>query len=188
MFLNTASLVAGAVMPRRPEQPAKLVRPGSCRATRSASNGFRTYCMKTWNPFTNRRYEAMSYLPPLSEESIAKEVEFIMSKGWVPCLEFDKEGKIQRSNSRMPGYYDGRYWTLWKLPMFGCSDAAAVLRQVDECRREYPDAFIRLIAFDGSRQCQCMSFVVHKPPSASAAAVAAASSSPSSPATAAGAE
>lgn len=32
----------------------------------------------------------MSYLPPLSAESISKEIEFIMSKGWVPCLEFDK--------------------------------------------------------------------------------------------------
>ncbi|XP_006646894.1 ribulose bisphosphate carboxylase small chain clone 512-like [Oryza brachyantha] len=177
MFLSTASfVVAGAAAVARPEQPAVLGRdqrklPGSsCRATRSAaaSNGFRTYCMKTWNPFTNRRYEAMSYLPTLTEESIVKEVEFIMSKGWVPCLEFDKEGKIHRSNSRMPGYYDGRYWTLWKLPMFGCSDAAAVLREVDECRREYPDAFVRLIAFDSSRQCQCMSFVVHKPPSAAA--------------------
>uniref|UniRef100_A0A0E0CFR8 Ribulose bisphosphate carboxylase small subunit, chloroplastic n=1 Tax=Oryza meridionalis TaxID=40149 RepID=A0A0E0CFR8_9ORYZ len=183
MFINTASFVAGAVV-ASPEQPAKLVRdqrrvvPGSCRARRgAASNGFRTYCMQTWSPFTNRRYEAMSYLPPLSAESISKEIEFIMSKGWVPCLEFDKEGEIHRSNSRMPGYYDGRYWTLWKLPMFGCSDAAAVLREVEECRREYPDAFIRLIAFDSSRQCQCMSFVVHKPPSAAA-----------SPATVAGAE
>ncbi|KAL5212711.1 hypothetical protein ABZP36_023558 [Zizania latifolia] len=174
MFVSTARFVngAGTAVP-----PAKLVREqrrvfGSCRA-RSASNGFRTYCMKTWNPFTNTRYEAMSYLPTLSEESIIKEVEFIMSKGWVPCLEFDKEGRIHRSNSRMPGYYDGRFWTLWKLPMFGCSEAAAVLREVEECRRQYPDAFIRLIAFDSSRQCQCVSFVVHKPPPPPAPATAA---------------
>ncbi|CAN6243067.1 unnamed protein product [Urochloa humidicola] len=104
---------------------------------------------QTWNPFTNRRYEALSYLPPLTAESIAKEVDFILAKGWVPCLEFDKAGEIHRSNSRMPGYYDGRYWTLWKLPMFGCAGAEEVLRELDACRREYPDAYIRLIAFDG---------------------------------------
>lgn len=32
----------------------------------------------------------MSYLPPLTAESVAKEVDFILAKGWVPCLEFDK--------------------------------------------------------------------------------------------------
>ncbi|CAL4971406.1 unnamed protein product [Urochloa decumbens] len=169
-----ASFLAGL----RPEPPARLAQRrlppagSSCRARAAASNGFRTYCMKTWNPFTNRRYEALSYLPPLTAESVAKEVDFILAKGWVPCLEFDKAGEIHRSNSRMPGYYDGRYWTLWKLPMFGCAGAAEVLRELDECRREYPDAYIRLIAFDGSRQCQCMSFVVHKPGHAPAAPAA----------------
>ncbi|KAL6629848.1 hypothetical protein ACP70R_029613 [Stipagrostis hirtigluma subsp. patula] len=180
MFINmTASLVAraGAVVAglRQELPPAKLARrrlpAGSCRP-RTASNGFRTYCMKTWNPFTNRRYEALSYLPPLTEESVAKQVDYILSKGWVPCLEFDNDGQIHRSNSRMPGYYDGRYWTLWKLPMFGCTEAAQVLREAEECRREYPDAYIRLVAFDSSRQCQCVSFVIHKPSSPSPAAPA----------------
>ncbi|GJM90222.1 hypothetical protein PR202_ga06480 [Eleusine coracana subsp. coracana] len=178
MLINTTTtnLVAGHGV--RPEPPAKLFRrrlPGSSYRAGAASNNFRTHCMKTWNPFTNTRYEALSYLPPLTEESIAKEVDFILSKGWVPCLEFDKAGQIHRSNCRMPGYYDGRYWTLWKLPMFGCGDDAAqeVLREADECRREYPDAYIRLIAFDSSRQCQCMSFVIHKPSSNSPVSVSA---------------
>ncbi|TVU33439.1 hypothetical protein EJB05_25256, partial [Eragrostis curvula] len=91
MVINTTgSLVAGPGLRLKP--PAKLSGrrlPGSSCRARTASNGFRTYCMKTRNPFTNTRYEALSYLPPLTEESIAKEVEFIMSKGWVPCLEFD---------------------------------------------------------------------------------------------------
>lgn len=38
----------------------------------------------------NKKFETMSYVPPLSEESIAKEVDYILSKGWVPCLEFDQ--------------------------------------------------------------------------------------------------
>lgn len=48
--------------------------------------------------------------------------------------------------------------------MFGCTDAAEVLGELDECRREYPDANIRLTAFDSSRQCQRMSFVIQKRP------------------------
>ncbi|RCV05466.1 hypothetical protein SETIT_1G086700v2 [Setaria italica] len=184
MLINTAeaSYLAGAgAICLRPEPPARLAQrrlppAGSSSTARAASNGLRTHCMKTWNPFTNRRYEALSYLPPLTAESVAKEVDFILAKGWVPCLEFDKAGEIHRSNSRMPGYYDGRYWTLWKLPMFGCAGAAEVRRELDECRREYPDAYIRLIAFDSSRQCQCMSFVVHKPAHAPPAAASPAAS------------
>uniref|UniRef100_A0A1D1XVC8 Ribulose bisphosphate carboxylase small chain, chloroplastic n=1 Tax=Anthurium amnicola TaxID=1678845 RepID=A0A1D1XVC8_9ARAE len=74
-----------------------------------------------------------------------------------------KVGQVHRTNSRMPGYYDGRYWTLWKLPMFGCTDSSQVLSEIGECKAAYPNAYIRLLAFDNKRQCQCMSFVIQKP-------------------------
>ncbi|XP_010526348.1 PREDICTED: ribulose bisphosphate carboxylase small chain-like isoform X2 [Tarenaya hassleriana] len=74
-----------------------------------------------------------------------------------------KEGRIERENSRRPGYYDGRYWTLWKLPMFGCSDSGQVMREIEECRGAYPNAYIRCMAFDSSKQTQCISFLIHKP-------------------------
>ncbi|XP_057467668.1 ribulose bisphosphate carboxylase small subunit, chloroplastic-like [Actinidia eriantha] len=67
----------------------------------------------TWNPIDNKKFETLSYLPPLSAESIAKEIDYMINKGWIPCPEFDAFG--------IPGYYDGRYWTLWKLPMFDCN-------------------------------------------------------------------
>ncbi|GMP80388.1 hypothetical protein CsSME_00035504 [Camellia sinensis var. sinensis] len=91
---------------------------------KTVSNGSKTHCMKTWNPIDNKKFETLSYLPPLSDESIAKEIEYMLKKGWVPCLEFDKVGHVHREHSRMPGYYDGRYWTLWKLPMFGWNDSS----------------------------------------------------------------
>ncbi|KOM28988.1 hypothetical protein LR48_Vigan627s003700 [Vigna angularis] len=55
-----------------------------------ASNSSKTYCMKTWNPINNKKFETLSYLPPLSDESIAKEVDYMIKKGWIPCLEFDE--------------------------------------------------------------------------------------------------
>nr|DAD22285.1 TPA_asm: hypothetical protein HUJ06_023748 [Nelumbo nucifera] len=58
---------------------------------KTVSNGSRTHCMKTWNPINNKKFEALSYLPPLSDESIAKEIEYIIRKGWIPCIEFDEE-------------------------------------------------------------------------------------------------
>ncbi|MBA0634734.1 hypothetical protein Godav_029578 [Gossypium davidsonii] len=130
---------------------------------KTVSNGSRTHCMKTWNPINNKKFETLSYLPPLSDDSIAKEIDYMMKKGWIPCLEFDEVGAVHRENSSIPGYYDGRYWTLWKLPMFGCNDSSQVLKEIHECKKAYPNAYIRCLAFDNKHQAQCMSFVIHKP-------------------------
>ncbi|KAF6142316.1 hypothetical protein GIB67_023341 [Kingdonia uniflora] len=130
---------------------------------KTVSNGSKTYCMKTWNPINNKKFETLSYLPPLTEDSIAREIDFMLAKGWVPCLEFDEVGYVHRTNSQMPGYYDGRYWTLWKLPMFGCTDPSQVLNEIYECRKAYPTAYIRCLAFDNIKQVQCMAFIIQKP-------------------------
>ncbi|KAJ9162879.1 hypothetical protein P3X46_022620 [Hevea brasiliensis] len=130
---------------------------------KTISNGSRTHCMKTWNPINNKKFETLSYLPPLSDDSIAKEIDYMIKKGWIPCLEFDEVGHVQRENSRMPGYYDGRYWTLWKLPMFGCNDSSQVLNEIHECKKAYPNAYIRCLAFDNKHQGQCMAFIIQKP-------------------------
>nr|GEW63315.1 hypothetical protein [Tanacetum cinerariifolium] len=130
---------------------------------KTVSNGSRIHCMKVWNPIDNKKFETLSYLPPLTDDSIAKEIDYMMKKGWVPCLEFDSVGYVFRENSRIPNYYDGRYWTMWKLPMFGCTDSSQVLNEIQECKQAYPNAYIRCLAFDNVRQAQCMSFVIQKP-------------------------
>ncbi|XP_071733899.1 ribulose bisphosphate carboxylase small subunit, chloroplastic-like [Rutidosis leptorrhynchoides] len=128
------------------------------------SNGGRVQCMKVWPPLGLKKFETLSYLPPLSNEALAKEVDYLLRNKWVPCLEFELEhGHVYREHGNTPGYYDGRYWTMWKLPMFGCTDSAQVLAEVVECKKEYPQAFIRVIGFDNVRQVQCISFIVSKP-------------------------
>merc|ERR1712100_734479 len=79
------------------------------------------------------RYECLSYLPPLT----------------------DKEDLACG-----PGYYANRYYTMWKLPLFGCTDSSDVLKEVDECKKEYPDAVIRVVGFDRISQTQLAGFVV----------------------------
>ncbi len=34
-----------------------------------------------------RFFETFSYLPPLTDSQIAKQVDYIISNGWTPCLE-----------------------------------------------------------------------------------------------------
>ncbi|OIW07398.1 hypothetical protein TanjilG_10233 [Lupinus angustifolius] len=134
--------------------------------TTIANNGGRVQCMKVWPPLGLKKFETLSYLPPLTQESLAKEVDYLLKNGWVPCLEFELEhGFVYRENHKSPGYYDGRYWTMWKLPMFGCTDSSQVLKEVEEAKKAYPNAFIRIIGFDNVRQVQCISFIAYKPQS-----------------------
>ncbi|GAU16494.1 hypothetical protein TSUD_167260 [Trifolium subterraneum] len=117
-----------------------------------------------WPPIRKKKFETLSYLPPLTREQLLKEVEYLLRKGWVPCLEFELEkGFVYREHNSSPGYYDGRYWTMWKLPMFGTTDASQVLKELDEVIKAYPSAFVRIIGFNNVRQVQCTSFIAHTP-------------------------
>ena len=137
----------------------------SADITSLATNGGRVQCMQVWPPTGKKKYETLSYLPDLTVEQLLKEIDYLLRSGWIPCLEFElKTGFVYREHHRSPGYYDGRYWTMWKLPMFGCTDATQVLKEVEECKKEYPSAWIRIIGFDNVRQVQCISFIAYKPP------------------------
>ncbi|RAL46597.1 unnamed protein product [Cuscuta campestris] len=133
-----------------------------------ATNGLRVQCMKVWPPAENKKFETLSYLPDLTDEQLYKQVEYLLRNQWIPCLEFELENPfVQRENHRSPGYYDGRYWTLWKLPMFGCTEPGQVLAELEECKKSYPNAWIRLLGFDNQRQTQCVCVMAHKPASSS---------------------
>jgi ribulose-bisphosphate carboxylase small chain len=98
-------------------------------------------------------------------------VDFIVSNGYTPCLEFapaaqayvNSESTNRFANGASVNYFDNRYWTMWKLPMFGCQDGSQVLKEVSACTSAFPDAYIRLVAFDNIKQVQCAGFLVHRP-------------------------
>lgn len=99
-----------------------------------------------------RRYETLSYLPPLSDAQISKQIQYILDQGYIPAIEFNEKSD--------PAEY---YWTLWKLPLFNARGVQEVLNEVRACRSEYGNCFIRVVGFDNIKQCQILSFIVHKP-------------------------
>ncbi|GLJ09293.1 hypothetical protein SUGI_0105760 [Cryptomeria japonica] len=135
----------------------------SAKASKSRAAGLRVNCMQVWPPYNNLRWETLSYLPPLTPDQIVKQVDYLLRNKWVPCIEFEENAVINRKYGTTPGYYDGRYWIMWKLPMFGCNDAGQVMREINECSKAYPKAFVRIIGFDAVRQVQCISFIAQKP-------------------------
>jgi ribulose-bisphosphate carboxylase small chain len=99
-----------------------------------------------------RRYETLSYLPPLSDAQISKQIQYILDQGYIPAIEFNERSE--------PTDY---FWTLWKLPLFDARGVQEVLNEVRACRSEYSNQFIRVVGFDNIKQCQILSFIVHKP-------------------------
>jgi ribulose-bisphosphate carboxylase small chain len=99
-----------------------------------------------------RRYETLSYLPPLSDQQIAKQVQYILDQGYFPAIEFNETSE--------PTDY---YWTMWKLPLFNAGSVQEVLQEVNECRNAYRDSYVRVVGFDNIKQCQVLSFIIHKP-------------------------
>ena len=126
-----------------------------------------------------RFFETFSFLPPLSREEIARQVQYCVGNGYTPCIEFaiaSKGYSVNHGDSGLDsqitaGYYDNRYWTMWKLPMFGCQDARQVLEEIAKCATTYPDCFVRLVGFDSVKQVQCVSFLVHRPRGSEAASL-----------------
>jgi ribulose-bisphosphate carboxylase small chain len=99
-----------------------------------------------------RRFETFSYLPPLSDDQIARQVQYILDQGYIPGVEF--------SDASEPTQH---FWTLWKLPLFNVNSTSEVLSEVRACRSENSSCFVRVVGFDNIKQCQVLSFIVHKP-------------------------
>ncbi|MEQ9236261.1 ribulose bisphosphate carboxylase small subunit [Coleofasciculus sp. E2-BRE-01] len=99
-----------------------------------------------------RRYETLSYLPPLSDQQIVRQIEYILDQGYIPAIEFSETSEPEQ-----------HYWTMWKLPLFNATSPKEVMAEVDACRSDYRDNFIRVVGFDNIKQCQVLSFIIYKP-------------------------
>ena len=95
-----------------------------------------------------------SFLPDLTDEQIKAQVEYAIKKGWAVSVEWTDDPHPRNS-----------YWELWGLPLFDVQDAAAVLYELNQCRRVNPEGYIKINAFDASRGVEscALSFIVQRP-------------------------
>lgn len=165
-----AAAVVAKATPAKQTTSLARVAFNKAEATVAVSNVGKTNEMLVWEPENNKYFETFSYLPPLDATQISKQVDYITSNGWIPCLEFALKDQAYvasdnciRINNTTANYADNRYWTMYKLPMFGCTDSSQVLKEIENCNNAFPDSYVRLVAFDNVRQVQCISFLVHRP-------------------------
>ncbi|MGO9219030.1 MAG: ribulose bisphosphate carboxylase small subunit [Streptosporangiaceae bacterium] len=95
-----------------------------------------------------------SYLPDLSDDEIAAQIQYAIDQGWSIAVEFTDDPHPRNF-----------LWDMWGLPMFDIADAAAGLHEVRACRDAYPERYIRVNAYDASlgRQTTALSFIVNRP-------------------------
>ena len=96
-----------------------------------------------------------SFLPDLSDEQIARQVQYALDNGWPISLEVTTDPHPRNS-----------YWEMFGLPMFDIHDASAVMRELRRARETYPNAYVKLNAYDAryGRQTTALSFIVSRPP------------------------
>ncbi len=95
-----------------------------------------------------------SYLPDLTDDEIKAQVQYAIDNEWSVSIEFTDD--VHPRNS---------LWEMWGLPMFDLSDAAAVVMEVNECRKAYPNHYARVNAYDPrhGRRTIALQFMVHRP-------------------------
>lgn len=97
---------------------------------------------------------AFSFLPDLTDQQIAAQIEYALGNGWAVSLEFTDDPHPRNT-----------YWDMWGIPMFDLRDAAGVMGELKACRSAHPDSYIRLSAFDSTRGWETvrLAFLVHRP-------------------------
>ena len=97
---------------------------------------------------------AFSFLPDLTDAEIRAQVDYALARGWACSVEYTDDPHPRNT-----------YWDMWGLPMFDLKDGAAVLFEVNACRKAFPNHYIKVNAFDSTRGVESMvlSFIVHRP-------------------------
>ena len=106
------------------------------------------------NPTGRITQGQFSFLPDLTDEEIGLQVEYGLQRGYAWSVEYTDDPHPRNT-----------YWEMDGMPMFDLKDAAGVLQEVKECRKTFPEHYIRLMAFDSTRGVEsiAMSFIVNRP-------------------------
>ena len=110
--------------------------------------------MTMTNPVRRVTQGCFSYLPDLTDKEITLQIEYGLNKGYSWSVEYTDDPHPRNT-----------YWEMFGSPMFDLKDAAGVLMELQNCRKTFPDYYIRLMAFDSTRGVESivMSFIVNRP-------------------------
>ncbi len=96
-----------------------------------------------------------SYLPDLTDEEISAQLKYAIDNGWPVNVEYTDDPHPRNT-----------YWEMYGMPMFDMTDPAGILMEINECRKTFPNCYIRVMASDATRGTESvkMSYIVNRPP------------------------
>jgi ribulose-bisphosphate carboxylase small chain len=97
-----------------------------------------------------------SFLPDLTDEEISAQVKYALDNSWAINIEYTDDPHPRNT-----------YWEMYGMPMFDMKDPAGVLVEINECRKTFPNYYIRVMASDATRgtESQKMAYIVNRPDS-----------------------
>lgn len=106
------------------------------------------------NPTQRVTQGQFSFLPDLTDAEIAAQIDYGLSRGYAWSIEYTDDPHPRNT-----------YWEMFGMPMFDLQDAAGVVMEMNQCRKTFPQHYIRLMAFDSTRGIEsiAMSFIVNRP-------------------------
>jgi len=106
------------------------------------------------NPGNRLTQGQFSFLPDLTDAQITAQIKYALNKGWAVSVEYTDDPHPRNT-----------YWEMFGNPMFDLKDPAGILMEINNCRKTFPNHYIRVMAFDSSRGVESprMSYLVNRP-------------------------
>ncbi len=95
-----------------------------------------------------------SFLPDLTDEQILAQIKYALQNNWAVNVEYTDDPHPRNT-----------YWEMFGIPMFDLKDPAGILMEINDCRKTFPNHYVRVTAFNSDRgvESPCMSFIVNRP-------------------------
>jgi len=106
------------------------------------------------NPGNRLTQGQFSFLPDLTDAQITAQIKWALSHGWAVSVEYTDDPHPRNT-----------YWEMFGNPMFDLKDPAGILMEINNCRKTFPNHYIRVTAFNSTRgtESPAMSFIVNRP-------------------------
>lgn len=95
-----------------------------------------------------------SFLPPLTDAQISAQIKYALKNNWAVGIEYTDDPHPRNT-----------YWEMFGNPMFDLKDPAGILLEINNCRKTFPNHYIRVTAFNSVRgfETPAMSYIVNRP-------------------------
>ncbi len=106
------------------------------------------------NPGNRLTQGQFSFLSDLTDAQITAQIKYALKQGWAIGVEYTDDPHPRNT-----------YWDMFGMPMFDLKDPAGILMEINNCRKTFPNHYVRVTAFDSSQGWETprMSYIVNRP-------------------------